>query len=200
MNWLNPTFLLQTFGLAGVFAIVFAETGMLLGLFLPGDSLLFVAGLFAWHGYFSIWVLYIGTTLAAIIGDSTGYWLGKKAGPKIFVREESLFFKKSHVEKTQAFFDRYGAWTIFVAHFIPFVRTVAPTMAGVGQMPYRTFFFWNVLGGIVWTAVFIFSGFFLGKILPNSEHLLSYLTLGIIVVSLIPVGVQLFRVWKNKHH
>jgi membrane-associated protein len=198
MHFLNPTFLLQTFGLIGVFAIVFAETGMLLGLFLPGDSLLFVAGLFAWHGYFSIWILVIGTTIAAIIGDSTGYWIGKKAGPRIFVREESFFFKKSHVEKTQSFFDRYGAWTIFVAHFIPFVRTIAPTMAGVGQMPYRIFLFWNVLGGIAWTALFIFSGYFLGRLLPNGEQVLTYVTVGIIVVSLIPAGIQIVRMIRSK--
>jgi membrane-associated protein len=198
MDWFNPTFLIQTLGLIGVFAVIFAESGTLFGLFFPGDSLLFVAGLFASKGFFSVWVLYIGAAAAAILGDSVGYWFGAKLGPAIFTKEESLFFKKSYIEKTQHFYSQYGAWTVFVARFIPIVRTFAPIMAGVGNMPYRTFIFWNILGGIVWAAVFIFGGYFLGNLLPEGEHTLSYVTLGIIIVSLVPAGIQVFRIWKNK--
>jgi membrane-associated protein len=198
MDFLDPTFLITTLGLIGVFAIIFAESGTLFGLFFPGDSLLFVAGLFASRGFFSVLILYIGAMIAAILGDSVGYWFGAKLGPKIFTKEESLVFKKSYVEKTQAFYSRYGAWTIFVARFIPIVRTFAPILAGVGNMPYRRFIFWNILGGVVWAAVFIFGGYFLGRLLPDGEHVLSYVTLGIVAVSLIPAGIQVFRIWKSK--
>lgn len=198
MDWLNPTFLIQTLGLFGVFAIIFAESGTLFGLFFPGDSLIFVAGIFASKGFFSIFVLYIGVAVSAILGDSVGYWFGTKVGPKIFTREESLFFKRSYVEKTQAFYSQYGAWTIFMARFIPIVRTFAPIMAGVARMTYSTFIFWNILGGVVWASVFAFSGYFLGQILPDGTKILSYVTFGIVVVSLIPAAIQVFRIMKHK--
>lgn len=197
MDWFNPTFLIQTLGLLGVFAIIFAESGTLFGLFFPGDSLLFVAGLFASRGFFSIIVLYIGSMIAAVLGDSVGYWFGAKVGPKIFTREESLVFKKSYIQKTESFYNRYGAWTIFIARFIPIVRTFAPILAGVGNMPYKTFIFWNLLGGVLWTAVFTLGGFFLGRLLPDGEHVLSYVTLGIILISLIPAGIQVFRIMRK---
>lgn len=198
MKFLDPTFLLSTLGLVGVFVIIFAESGTLFGLFFPGDSLLFLAGVFAAKGFFPLWLLIVGTIIAAVVGDSVGYWFGKTLGPKIFTKEESYFFKKSYVTKTQDFYARYGKKTIAIARFIPIVRTFAPIMAGVGNMKYNKFFFWNVLGGIFWVLVFGLGGAFLGTILPESEKYLGYVTFAIVAVSLIPAGFQVMRIGLKK--
>ncbi len=193
MDWLDPTFLISTLGLLGVGLIIFAESGILFGLFFPGDSLLFVAGIFAGQGYFPIWLLIVVGIVAAVTGDSLGYWFGKKFGPKIFVKEESFFFKKSHVTKTEVFYARHGKKTIAFARFVPIVRTFAPFMAGVGAMDYRSFLFWNLAGGIAWVSVFTLAGYFLNQILPESEHILTYVTLGIVAVSLVPAFFQVLK-------
>lgn len=194
MEYLDPTFLISTLGLIGVFVIIFAESGTLFGLFFPGDSLLFLAGVFAAKGYFPLWLLIVGSMIAAIVGDSVGYWFGKKIGPRIFTKEESWFFKKSYVVKTQEFFARHGKKTIAMARFVPIVRTFAPIMAGVGSMEYRTFFFWNMLGGVLWVLIFCLAGAFLGTILPESEKYLGYVTFAIVAISLIPAALQVFRI------
>ncbi len=198
MKFLDPTFLISTLGLLGVFAIIFAESGTLAGLFFPGDSLLFLAGIFAAKGYFPLWLLIVGTIIAAIAGDSVGYWFGKKVGPRIFKKEESLFFKKSYIVKTQEFFNKHGKKTIALARFVPIVRTFAPIMAGVGMMEYKNFLFWNVIGGVAWVLIFGLAGAFLGNVLPESEKYLAYVTLGIVAVSLVPALFQVLRIARNR--
>ena len=186
MDFLSPDFLISTLGLAGICAVLFAESGILLGLFLPGDSLLFAAGVFAGQGYFPFWLLLILGIISAILGDNTGYWFGKKFGPKIFSKEESFFFKKSYVTKTKEFYEHHGKKTIAVARFVPIVRTFAPVMAGIGNMDYSVFAKWNVIGSIAWAGIFTSAGLFLSKIFPESEKMLTYITFGIILVSLVP--------------
>jgi len=191
INILKPEFLIETLGLVGVVLIVFAESGLFFSFFLPGDSLLFTAGLFASLGYFNIFLLWIGCVFAAILGDNVGYAFGAKVGPKIFVREDSFFFNKKHIEKTKAFYEKYGKKTIIFARFVPIVRTFAPIFAGVGKMEYKTFFFYNVVGGFSWATFFVFLGFSLGKILPNPDKYVLPIIVVIIFISFLP----LIREW-----
>lgn len=168
--------------------IVFAETGLLAGFFLPGDSLLVTAGLLAAvDGVVNIWVLNVLLSAAAITGDSFGYWIGYHVGPRIFSREDSIFFHKNHLIRTQKFYEKYGAKTIVVARFVPIVRTFAPTVAGVGRMDYRRFLTYNVLGGIGWVMSMTLSGYFLGNFIPNIEKQIHWVILIVIVLSFIPI-------------
>lgn len=192
-SFLNPQFLVETLGLIGVYAIVFAESGLFFGFFLPGDSLLFTAGLFASQGYINIYWLLIGTAVCAIAGDSVGYAFGKKVGPAIFSREDSFFFKKKHVESARVFYEKYGVKTIVFARFVPIVRTFAPIVAGVANMNYRTFLLFNIIGGVCWVFSMTLAGFFLGTFFPNIERYLHYIIFGIIVVSFIPVVVEVVK-------
>lgn len=195
MQFLEPIFLIKTLGLIGVVAIVFAESGLFFGFFLPGDSLLFTAGLVASQGYINFWYLFLLTPIAAILGDSVGYTFGKKVGPKLFSKEDSLFFKKVYVEKTQAFYEKHGKKTIILARFVPIVRTFAPILAGVGQMEYKTFIKYNIFGGLFWSLAMISLGFLLGKTIPNIDHYILPIVLGIILVSLLP---SIFEFWKSR--
>lgn len=195
LHFLDPAFLVATFGLLGVFTIVFAESGLFFGFFLPGDSLLFTAGLLASQGYFSVVLLWLGCMLAAILGDSVGYWFGKKVGPKIFFREDSLFFHKKHIERTRAFYEKHGKKTLILARFVPIVRTFAPILAGVGQMEYRTFLSYNIIGGVGWTTLLIFLGYGLGSFVPSMDRYLLPIVLIIILLSFVPI----IREWvKNR--
>lgn len=189
---LDPMFLVSTVGLIGVVAIVFAESGLFFGFFFPGDSLLFTAGFLASQGLLNIWLLTIGVILAAILGDNVGYWFGAKVGPKIFSREDSLFFHKKHVERTQKFYDQHGKKTIILARFVPIVRTFAPILAGVGKMEYKTFLKFNVMGGILWGGGVTWAGFILGSIIPGVDRYLLPIVLVIIVVSFIPALTHLY--------
>ncbi len=195
LQYLDPKFLVATFGLIGVFAIVFAESGLFFGFFLPGDSLLFTAGLLASQGYFNVVLLWLGCTLAAILGDSVGYAFGKKVGPKIFFREDSFFFHKKHIDRTRAFYEKYGKKTIVLARFVPIVRTFAPILAGVGQMEYRTFLSYNIIGGVLWSTLLIFLGYGLGSAIPSIDRYLFPIVLGIIAVSFIPIAREW---WKTR--
>ncbi len=185
-------------GYLGIFATIFAESGFLLGIFLPGDSLLFTLGLFASKGSFSILILWILSVSAAILGDSFGYFSGRKFGPAIFSKEDSLFFRKSYLDKTQAFYDKYGKKTIILARFVPIVRTLAPIFAGVANMNYRTFVSYNIIGGILWPSVMLFSGFFLGNVFPGIKNYLSEVILLIIFLSFLPVIFELVKTYKNR--
>lgn len=193
IDFINPRTLIETFGLIGTISIVFAESGLFFGFFLPGDSLLFTAGLFASQGYFSIYTLVIGCIIAAITGDSVGYLFGKKVGPKLFSREDSFFFHKKHILRAQAFYEKHGAKTIFLARFIPVVRTFAPIVAGIGNMNYRTFIAYNISGGIFWVTSMTLSGYFLGTFFPNTEKYLHFIIIGIIIASIIPIIVEFIR-------
>ncbi len=168
--------------------IVFAETGLLAGFFLPGDSLLVTAGLLcAVEGTLNIWILLGLLCLAAILGDTTGYWIGHLIGPRIFNRENSFFFNKNHLARTQKFYEKYGAKTIVIARFVPIVRTFAPTVAGVGRMHYPKFLFYNVAGGVGWVASMILGGFFLGRSIPHIEKQIHWVILIVIVISFLPI-------------
>lgn len=187
--------LVKTAGYIGLFAIVFAESGLLIGFFLPGDSLLFTAGILASQGYLNIWWLCVILFFAAVTGDSVGYAFGKKMGPKIFKKEDSLFFHKDHVIKAQNFFHKHGGKTIIIARFVPVVRTFAPVVAGVGHMKYGRFLAFNVVGALLWAVGLAVFGYWLGTAVPNIE---TYIAPGIILIILLSVSPGIYHVLKDK--
>jgi membrane-associated protein len=189
--------LIQTIGLLGIFFFAFAESGVFLGAFLPGDSLLFTAGVLAAAGYFNVWQLFFGCFMAAILGDAFGYWFGAKAGPKIFSHPKSLFWNERNLERTALFFKKYGNKTITLARFTPIVRTFAPILAGAGKMEYKVFFFWNVLGGFLWSGLLIFTGYFLGNSVQNIDRIIVPIILVIIFISLVPLFWHLVQARKK---
>ncbi len=189
--------LVRVGGLMALVAIVFVETGLFVGFFLPGDSLLVTAGLFAASGRLDLWSLFLFVSLAAIIGDTVGYTIGAKTGPRLFTRDDSLLFHKKHLITTKEFYDRYGGVTIIIARFMPIVRTFAPVVAGVGGMEYRRFVFYNVMGGIGWVVSMTSLGYFLGKSVPNIDQHIHLVIAIVIFVSLLPGIIKLAREkWK----
>lgn len=189
----DPLAIVQAGGYLAIAIFIFAESGLLIGIFLPGDSLLFAAGLVAGTGYLSYPVLVVIAVLAAIFGDTTGYWFGKNVGVNFFTREESFFFKRSYVDRTRAFYEKYGGRAIVLARFVPIVRTVAPIMAGIGKMRYGRFVSYNALGGFLWAFGMTSLGYFLGAIIPNSEHYILPLSLVIVALSFLPLAWNLLR-------
>lgn len=178
-------------GIAVLFAIVFAETGLPVGFFLPGDSLLVTAGLVAsTQGTLDIGALVAALCVAAIAGDSVGYAIGYHFGPRIFSREDSRLFHKDHLKRTNDFYRRYGAKTIVIARFVPIVRTFAPSVAGVGRMRYRTFLVYNVLGGIGWVCSMTLGGYFLGRSIPDIERYVHWVVGTVILLSLVPIFLE----------
>lgn len=175
--------------------IVFAESGLLFGFFLPGDSLLVTAGLLATQGYLNIWELFFLLAVMAISGDAVGYHFGKYMGPKIFKKEKSIFFAKDHLLKAKAFYDKHGGKTIIIARFMPIVRTFAPIVAGAGSMTYKRFFAYNVFGGIFWVGSMLGLGYFLGKVIPNVS---DYLHIVIAVVVLLSISPGIYAWIKEK--
>ena len=198
MNFFDILPLIKTIGLLGIFLFAFAESGVFLGFFLPGDSLLFTAGVMAAAGYFNVFVLFLGCFVAAILGDSFGYWFGGKIGPKIFSRPNSFFWNQKNLEKTAIFFKKYGDKTITLARFTPIVRTFAPILAGVGKMDYKVFLFWNVLGAVFWSGFLIFGGYFLGNSIKDIDQIILPIIFLIILVSFLPVFWHLIRKDKEK--
>lgn len=188
--FLDPQQLLVTFGTIGLFLIVFAESGLLIGFFLPGDSLLFTAGLFASQGTLNLPVILVGCFVAAVAGDQVGYAFGKKVGPALFRRPDSRFFRQEYVDKAQKFFERYGVKTIVLARFVPIVRTFAPILAGVGTMPYRTFVTFNIIGGFIWSIGVTLLGYALGELIPDIDTYLLPIVAGIILLSLMPIALE----------
>ncbi len=185
--------LIQWGGYALLVAIVFAETGLLIGCFLPGDSLLITAGLLAAGGHLNIWWLNGLLIAAAIVGDSVGYAIGVRLGPRVFTRQKSLLFNPKHVERTHRFYEKYGPKTIVIARFVPIVRTFAPVLAGVGTMRYRRFLFYNVAGGIGWVASMTWVGYWLARIFPAIFARIHILVIVIIVLSCLPIAVEIYR-------
>ncbi len=189
--------LVEWAGYVGLFIIIFAETGLLIGFFLPGDSLLIATGVVASKGHLEIEVLIPLLIVAAITGDATGYFIGKQAGARLFVRDDSRFFKRQHVLRAKAFYDRHGGKTIFLARFLAFIRTFAPTVAGAVEMPYRRFSFFNISGGVAWVASMTLLGYLLGEgveHLPvNPELALLAITGVIVAISLAPAAWHLVR-------
>ena len=180
-------------GYAVLFAIVFTETGLLVGLFLPGDSLLVIAGLAAAAGGLNVWALMVLLTIAAVAGDSTGYAIGHRAGPILFRREQSLVFNPRHLVRTRDFYARYGAKTIVIARFVPIIRTFAPVVAGIGQMEYRRFLFYNVAGGLGWVILMTSAGYLLGRAIPNVGSYVHIVAGVVIVLSLVPIVTEVVR-------
>lgn len=177
--------------------IVFAETGLMVGFFLPGDSLLVTAGLFAARGDLDIVWLNLSLMVAAIVGDAVGFWTGVKAGRMLYQREDSRFFKKKHLIRAKKFYERHGAKTIVLARFVPIIRTFAPIVAGAAEMKYRTFVTYNVLGGIGWVGSMTMTGYLLGLRWPWIVKEIHWLALAIIVVSFIPVAIEVQRARKE---
>ncbi|MFD4118206.1 DedA family protein [Streptomyces niveus] len=194
-QWLNPDHLISTFGLIGILVIVFAESGLLIGFFLPGDSLLFTTGLLvAGHKYLTqpLWLVCLLIVLAAVLGDQTGYLIGRKAGPALFRRPDSRLFKQENAEKANAFFEKYGPRSIVLARFVPIVRTFTPVIAGVSAMHYRTFVTFNVIGGTLWGAGVTVLGYFLGQI-DFVKANIELILIAIVVVSLLPIVFEYVR-------
>jgi len=196
---LDPESLIEAFGLLGIFGIVFAESGLLVGFFLPGDSLLFTAGFLASSPadipealHLPLGPLLAGCVVAAIAGDQVGYMFGTRVGPALFARPNSRFFKQENVDRAQAFFDRYGAKTIVLARFVPIVRTLAPIVAGVGSMRYRRFVAYNVIGGALWALGVTTLGYFLGQV-DVVEQNLELAILTIVGISVLPIAIEVWR-------
>jgi len=183
---IDPQTLIETLGVIGVIAIVFLETGAFFGFFFPGDSLLFTAGYLASQGFISLPLLLIGAFVAAVIGDNVGYAFGKRIGKSLFNREDSLIFNKKHVVRAQLFYEKYGKKTIIMARFIPVVRTFAPIVAGIGNMNYRTFLYFNALGGFLWTWAMLWLGFGFGSLIPNPDRYVIPAIIIIILISAAP--------------
>ncbi len=185
--------LIKTVGIFGVGGIVFAESGLLIGFFLPGDSLLFTAGFLASQGFLDIWVLAGVTFVAAVAGDSVGYSFGKRVGRRLFHRQDSIFFHKKHLEKAERFYEKNGKKTIVIARFMSVVRTFAPIVAGIGDMKYRDFLMFNIIGGFLWSIGLTFSGYFLGQAIPDVDKYLLPIVIGIIIASVLPQTIHMLR-------
>jgi membrane-associated protein len=180
-------------GYLALVAIVFTETGLLIGFFLPGDSLLVTAGLVAAAGGLDIWRLNALLIVAAIAGDSVGYAIGYRTGPRIFRKEESRWFSRRHLLRTREFYERHGGKTIVLARFIPIIRTFAPVVAGVGQMRYRRFLFYNVFGGIGWVVSLTWAGYLLGQSIPNIDRHIHLVVAVVVLLSLLPLGLEWWK-------
>ena len=196
--------LVKTAGYLGLFGIIFAESGLLIGFFLPGDSLLFTAGFLASQGYLNVWVLTILTFCAAILGDNFGYAIGKKLGPKVFKKEDSFLFNRDHLERARVFYEHHGGKTIMLARFLPVIRTFVPILAGVGDMKYKNFIFFNILGAVIWAIGMTWLGYFLGNTIPNADQYIVPIVIAIIILSSIPTIthflVHLIRNKKNEQN
>jgi membrane-associated protein len=202
-EWLQPDTIISWLGpwaLVGLLVIVFAECGLLVGFFLPGDSLLFTAGLFVATGAIDspLWLVCVLLVLAAVAGNVVGYWIGRAAGPAVFDRPRSRLFKPAHVVRTQVFFDRYGNRAIVLGRFVPIVRTFITVMAGVGRMEPRRYFTYSVIGGIAWAAGVTVLGFYLGQLTVVRENIEAMLLL-IVFLSVLPIVVELVRARRGGH-
>ncbi|MFI5183571.1 MAG: VTT domain-containing protein [Vicinamibacteria bacterium] len=189
----NVPELIRLGGLAGLILVVFAETGLMVGFFLPGDSLLVTAGLFAARGDLDIVWLNLALAFAAIVGDATGYWIGLRAGQALYNRPNSLLFRREHLIKTHDFYERHGGKTIVIARFMPIIRTFAPVVAGAASMTYKRFASYNVVGGIAWVLSMTLTGFFLGRTIPNIEKNIHLVVAVVIFLSLLPGLIAYLR-------
>lgn len=205
LHYLNPKVIIETlldwlgaFAYVGLFLIVFAETGLAFGFFLPGDSLLVVAGLFAAAGKLDLWVMMVTLFIAAVIGDAVGYYSGKKVGPAIFSRPKSRFFNPKHLQRAHEFYERHGGKTIILARFVPIVRTFAPIVAGAANMRYRDFFIYNVVGGFVWVVSMLLTGYYLGEAVERVfgiklEDHIEKLVAVVVLLSLMPLFYEYLK-------
>lgn len=185
--------LIETVGYAGLGGIIFAESGLLFGVIFPGDSLLFTAGFLASQKLLNILILLPLCLVAAVGGDSAGYWFGRKIGPRLFNKEDSIFFHKDNLTRASVFYEKHGGKALILARFMPVIRTLVPIVAGIGEMRYRTFIFFNIIGGLLWSAGMLLLGFTLGSVIPNIDHYLLPIILLIIILSISPSIYHLFR-------
>jgi membrane-associated protein len=201
-SWMDPAYLIESFvswlgpwALVGVCLVVFAETGLMIGFFLPGDSLLFTLGMFIGTGDVKVplWGACLAIALCAVAGDQSGYWIGRVVGPKLFSRQDSRLFKREHIDKTYAYFDKYGGRTIVIAQYVPIVRAFAAVVAGVGKMNYRHFCAFNVVAALTWGVIIPLLGYFLGARFPFVQDNIDLIIILIVVVSVIPMLVEYLR-------
>jgi membrane-associated protein len=204
MSFLDPVKIISTLGYAGIFALIFAESGLFFGFFFPGDSLLLTAGLLAArplpetnHPLLNIFVLIPGLFIAAVLGDQVGYWFGAKTGPLIFNRENSLLFRRKNLLAAKAFYEKHGGKTVTLARFVPFIRTFAPIVAGAAEMNYKRFVMFNLLGGLLWAICVTLLGYGLGKVFGNIEGIDKYFTLLVIAFFFIPGLPTLIHLWND---
>ncbi len=188
LTWLGPL------ALIGVILIIFAECGLLIGFFLPGDSLLFITGLFIAQDYIDtpIWVAALLLAVSAVVGNATGYWIGYKAGPRLFNRPDSRFFRQEYVDKTHEFFERYGARAVVLARFVPIVRTFITAMAGVGRMDFKVYMTYSAIGGVLWGAGVTFLGYLLGNV-PFVKDNIELILIGVVFVSVLPIVYEYIK-------
>ena len=192
--------LVQWAGLFGLAAIIFSETGLLIGVFLPGDSLLVTAGLLAARGYLNVYALAPVLTVAAICGNSVGYFIGRATGPRIFNRENSLFFNKKHAIRAHEFYEKYGRKTIVLAQFMPIIRTFGPVVAGVGGMKFRTFITFNIMGAVLWIWSMVAIGYFLGSYIPGIDQHIEIVVAIVVFISLLPGLISWYRGKRAKQY
>ena len=187
-------------GMLGIFLIIFAESGLFFGFFLPGDTLLFASGIFASQGIISLPVLFVGCIISAVVGYMVGYWFGHKVGKPLFERSDSFFFNKKRIADTEKFYEKHGPMTIILARFVPFVRTFAPIVAGVAGMNYKRFFLYNIIGGTLWVVSISLVGYYFGSLIPNIDALILPIITLVVLVSLLPVLSSLvYRFFKQKY-
>lgn len=188
-------YLVTTGGLLVLIIIIFSETGLLAGFFLPGDSLLVTTGIFVALGRLdaNIWTVLITLSIAAVLGDATGYAIGRKAGQALYSRPDSMFFKRAHLMKAKSFYDKYGGKTIVLARFVPIIRTFAPTVAGAAEMPYRKFATYNIFGGIGWIFSMTLLGYFLGKAFPGITKRIETVIIIVVFISILPAVIEYLR-------
>jgi membrane-associated protein len=194
-TFLDPQWLISTFGLGGILVLVFAESGLLIGFFLPGDSLLFTTGLLIAGGRYlhqPLWLMCLLISIAAVLGDQFGYLFGRRFGPALFRRPNSRLFKQENLQRAAAFFDKYGTRSIVLARFVPIVRTFTPIVAGASGMHYRRFVVYNVIGGVLWSCGVTVLGYFLGQIAFVKNNI-ELILIGIVAVSVIPIAIELLR-------
>ncbi|MGI9140281.1 MAG: DedA family protein [Gemmatimonadaceae bacterium] len=201
MDWISDLYhllsdlpsLIKWGGYVGLTIIIFTETGLLVGFFLPGDSLLVTAGLLASQGFLNVYIMGALLTVAAIVGDSVGYSIGRAAGPRLFRREDSFFFNKKHLYRAHDFYLRHGGKTIVIARFVPILRTFAPVVAGAANMPYRRFIFFNIAGGVFWIWSMLMVGYVLGRYIPGIENHIEIVIFIVIGLSLVPILIEYLK-------
>lgn len=200
LDFLDPMTLIKTLGFAGLVAIIYAESGLLIGFFFPGDSLLFTAGLLASQDFFgiNIHLMVAILFLAAVLGDSTGYGFGRKMGPRIFKRPDSLLFHKENIRRAEEFYQRHGGKTIILARFMPVVRTFAPMVAGIGRMRYKRFLAFNIAGGLLWAVGLTYLGYFIGSTVGDIEKYILPIIAFIVLTSVAPPLFHVFHTKKNR--
>jgi membrane-associated protein len=189
--------LIRSGGAPFVCAVIFIETGFFVGFFLPGDSLLVTAGVFAAGGYLPLrWILVPGI-LCAIAGDQIGYWIGRAMGSTLYTRKESFLFRRKHLERAHAFYDKHGGKTVILARFMPIVRTFCPPVTGAAQMNYFKYLVYDIFGAVLWVGSMILGGYFLGKHVPNIEHRIHYVIFAVIFISILPAIIGMLRAWRG---